>query len=217
MSGGNKRKLSVAISLIGNPTVVFLDEPSAGMDPQARRGLWNALEAITQHSSIVLTTHHLEEIEALAHRLAIMKDGELKCIGDKTHLKEKFGDGYELNINMHRFATDVKEAVVPSGYQSDNLDDPVNKFRDRVLMAFPGSTVREQRSNRLTFALPVDVNPAESSLVGEAPNHRMSQVFKTIEQWKKNDPGLIEDYSIAQASLESVFLRIVKDSGSTNL
>jgi ATP-binding cassette subfamily A (ABC1) protein 3 len=73
-SGGNKRKLSVAIALIGNPPIVFLDEPSTGMDPNARRFMWNIISNIStrrKKSSIILTTHAMEEAEALSSRIAI--------------------------------------------------------------------------------------------------------------------------------------------------
>jgi len=97
LSGGNKRKLSIAIALVGDPSVVLLDEPSAGMDPLARRVLWGELEGIAKSRSVVLTTHHLEEVEALADRAAIMVAGKLRCIGSLQHLKSKFGGGaYEL-------------------------------------------------------------------------------------------------------------------------
>jgi ATP-binding cassette subfamily A (ABC1) protein 3 len=83
-SGGNKRKLSVAIALLGNPPIVFLDEPSSGMDPEARRFMWQVVSRITsgsKKSSIVLTTHSMEEAEALSTKLAIMVEGNVKCIG----------------------------------------------------------------------------------------------------------------------------------------
>ena len=77
-SGGNKRKLSVAIAMIGNPPIVFLDEPSTGMDPEARRFMWNIISRISterKKSSVVLTTHSMEEAEALCSKLSIMVDG----------------------------------------------------------------------------------------------------------------------------------------------
>jgi ATP-binding cassette subfamily A (ABC1) protein 3 len=83
-SGGNKRKLSVAIALLGNPPIVFLDEPSSGMDPEARRFMWQVVSRITsgsKKSSVVLTTHSMEEAEALSTKLAIMVEGNVKCIG----------------------------------------------------------------------------------------------------------------------------------------
>lgn len=77
-SGGNKRKLSVAIAMIGNPPVVLLDEPSTGMDPKARRNMWKVISRIStqrKSSSIVLTTHSMEEAEALSTKMVIMVEG----------------------------------------------------------------------------------------------------------------------------------------------
>ena len=102
LSGGNRRKLSIAIALVGNPSVVLLDEPSAGMDPLARRELWKSLRTIAENRSVVLTTHHLEEVEALAHRAAILVDGEMRCIGTLQHLKSKIGEGtYEVQLKVN--------------------------------------------------------------------------------------------------------------------
>lgn len=84
LSGGNKRKLSVSIAMIGNPPIVFLDEPSTGMDPEARRFMWDVISRISterKRSSIILTTHSMEEAEALSTKIGIMVDGELKCLG----------------------------------------------------------------------------------------------------------------------------------------
>lgn len=101
LSGGNKRKLSVAIAMIGNPPIVFMDEPSTGMDPKARRFMWTVISTIStkrKHSSILLTTHSMEEAEALSTKVAIMVEGSIRCIGSIQHIKSKFGDGYEVEI-----------------------------------------------------------------------------------------------------------------------
>ena len=89
-SGGNKRKLSTAIALVGNPPIVLLDEPTTGMDPTTRRYLWNVLTAVVEEGgSIVLTSHSMEECEALCTRLTIMVNGSFKCLGSIQHLKNK--------------------------------------------------------------------------------------------------------------------------------
>jgi ATP-binding cassette, subfamily A (ABC1), member 3 len=98
-SGGNKRKLSTAVALIGNPAVIYLDEPTTGMDPGAKRHLWSVICKIrNQGRSIVLTSHSMEECEALCTRLAIMVNGEFKCLGSVQHLKSKFSKGFLLTI-----------------------------------------------------------------------------------------------------------------------
>lgn len=106
LSGGNKRKLSVAMALIGNPPVILLDEPSAGMDPEARRFMWQVVEKISQRdkkSAVILTTHSMEEAEALSTKLGIMvRGGIFRCFGSAQHIKNKFGVGYEVEIKVER-------------------------------------------------------------------------------------------------------------------
>jgi ATP-binding cassette, subfamily A (ABC1), member 3 len=102
-SGGNKRKLSVAIALLGNPPIILLDEPSSGMDPEARRFMWSIVSQIsTQNktSSVILTTHSMEEAEALSSKLAIMVEGKVKCIGPVQQLKSKYGKGFEIEVKI---------------------------------------------------------------------------------------------------------------------
>lgn len=100
-SGGNKRKLSTAVALIGNPVVVYLDEPTTGMDPGAKRCLWDLITKVRQTGkSIVLTSHSMDECEALCTRMAIMVNGEFKCLGSVQHLKGKFSTGFTLNIRL---------------------------------------------------------------------------------------------------------------------
>ncbi|TPX56028.1 hypothetical protein SpCBS45565_g08461 [Spizellomyces sp. 'palustris'] len=96
LSGGNKRKLSLAVSIVGDPSALFLDEPSTGMDPASKRLLWDVLKS--GHRATVLTTHSMEEAETLSTRLAIQISGRLVCIGTPQHLKTRFSSGYHLEI-----------------------------------------------------------------------------------------------------------------------
>eukprot|EP00560_Eucampia_antarctica_P008117 CAMPEP_0197826650 /NCGR_PEP_ID=MMETSP1437-20131217/3581_1 /TAXON_ID=49252 ORGANISM="Eucampia antarctica, Strain CCMP1452" /NCGR_SAMPLE_ID=MMETSP1437 /ASSEMBLY_ACC=CAM_ASM_001096 /LENGTH=1876 /DNA_ID=CAMNT_0043427175 /DNA_START=276 /DNA_END=5906 /DNA_ORIENTATION=- len=106
-SGGMKRKLSVACATIGNPEIVFLDEPSTGMDPVARRDLWKVIsnmviseDGTKKNASIILTTHSMEECEALCPRIGIMAGGALKCLGSAQHLKTRFGQGFQVEVKV---------------------------------------------------------------------------------------------------------------------
>lgn len=92
----------MAISLVGDPQVIFLDEPTTGLDPDTRRSLWNVLLKIKKGRSLILTTHSMEEADILCNRIAIMDEGELQCIGSSLHLKNNYGLGYTLSINMGR-------------------------------------------------------------------------------------------------------------------
>jgi ABC-type multidrug transport system ATPase subunit len=107
-SGGMKRKLSVACATIGQPQVVFLDEPSTGMDPVARRDLWKVISDMVtggnvpdeERTSVILTTHSMEECEALCPRLGIMAGGMLRCLGSAQHLKTRFGQGFQVEMKL---------------------------------------------------------------------------------------------------------------------
>uniref|UniRef100_A0A8P4KRX1 P-type phospholipid transporter n=1 Tax=Dicentrarchus labrax TaxID=13489 RepID=A0A8P4KRX1_DICLA len=136
-SGGNMRKLSTAMALIGAPPVVFLDEPTTGMDPKARRALWNCIHSVIKEGrSVVLTSHSMEECEALCTRMAIMVNGRFRCLGSVQHLKNRFGDGYTIILRV-------------AGPDPDLL--PVMKFIESELN---GSTLKEKHRNMLQYQLP---------------------------------------------------------------
>ncbi len=92
------------MALIGNPPIILLDEPSAGMDPEARRFMWQVVEKISQRdkkSAVILTTHSMEEAEALSTKMGIMvRGGVFRCMGSTQHIKNKFGIGYEVEIKL---------------------------------------------------------------------------------------------------------------------
>jgi len=110
-SGGMRRRLSVAISFIGNPTVVYLDEPTTGMDPISRRQVWNIIQAAKKDKTIILTTHSMEEADVLADTIGIMGKGRLRCIGTPLRLKNKFGAGYQVIIQTRNDPQSIERIV----------------------------------------------------------------------------------------------------------
>lgn len=125
LSGGNKRKLSVAIALIGNPPLVFLDEPSTGVDPQAKRFMWNIVSKIStlkKKSAVIITTHSMEEAEALATKMGIMVDGEFKCFGTSQHIKNKYGTGYEMEIKIRLLSEEETTQMINELNIGERLD-----------------------------------------------------------------------------------------------
>ncbi|KAK4568279.1 hypothetical protein RGQ29_003886 [Quercus rubra] len=107
-SGGMKRRLSVAISLIGDPKVVYMDEPSTGLDPASRNNLWSVVKKAKQDRAIILTTHSMEEAEFLCDRLGFFVDGSLRCIGNPKELKARYGGSYVFTITT---SSDHEEEV----------------------------------------------------------------------------------------------------------
>jgi ABC-type multidrug transport system ATPase subunit len=138
-SGGMKRRLSVAISFIGDPELVFLDEPTTGMDPISRRQVWKIIEEAKAGRAIVLTTHSMEESDFLSDRISIMARGRMRCIGSSISLKSRFGAGIRVSITC----------------ASGRYDQAVAFFQ--TSLAVGPETVAP---SGITFIIPQDRNPA---------------------------------------------------------
>ena len=98
LSGGEKRRLSIAMALVGDPCLVFLDEPTTGLDPEVRRIVWKIIQQCRQSQTFLLTTHSMEEAEVLCQRIGIMSRGNLECIGSPLHLKKLYGTGFKITV-----------------------------------------------------------------------------------------------------------------------
>ncbi|KAK3771496.1 hypothetical protein RRG08_059535 [Elysia crispata] len=121
-SGGTKRKLALAVALLGDPPILYLDEPTTGMDAVTRRLAWKCItQANRNGQSVVLTSHSMGECDALCSRIAIMVNGQIKCIGSPQHLKNKFGDGHTLVIHAAPNKTDIMINAVLSRFPGTKL------------------------------------------------------------------------------------------------
>lgn len=183
-SGGNKRKLSAAVALIGNPPVVFLDEPTTGVDPVSRRKLWNVLGKIQKTGqAVVLTSHSMEECEALCTRLAIMVAGQFMCVGNSQYLKQKFGQGFTVMIKLKSSEIDPQEVV-------------------QVKLWF-----EEQRFPNICILKDEHVGLLHYQITD--PNVTLKQLFTILEEMKKNFK-VIEDYAVSETTLEQIFLSLAR-------
>eukprot|EP00210_Caulerpa_lentillifera_P003610 g3445.t1 len=181
-SGGMKRRLAVAISFMGNPSVVYMDEPSTGLDPVSRRNLWKAIKSKKQNKAIILTTHNMEEAEVLCDRLGIFINGQLQVIGNPKSLTAKYG-GY-LVFTLITIPEDVLQA---------------NRL---IQEAFPSSTQISIMAAVLKYELPSqDVSPSSVFLFMELISHKIK----------------VMDWAIANVTLQDVFIKIAKETGSMSL
>ncbi|KAK4449270.1 putative ABC transporter [Podospora aff. communis PSN243] len=194
LSGGNRRKLSLAIALMGDPAVLILDEPSSAMDAAAKRKMWKVLaEEIAPGRSVLLTTHSMEEADALATRAAILS-GKLLAVGTTQTLRERYSNLYHVDLVL-------KSAPHSSKEETASVEDWVRQsFPDA---SFEGVNVGGQ----IKFVVPVE------SAVAEQAGKKGTGVGRVIEVLEKHKEELgLQDYSIGAPTLERVFLSVVRDN-----
>ncbi|KIH60669.1 ABC transporter, ATP-binding protein [Ancylostoma duodenale] len=100
LSGGMQRRLCIGIAFIAGSKTVILDEPTAGVDPFARRAIWDLVLKYKEHHTIIVATHFMDEADILSDRIAIMSEGTLKAVGTPMSLKSEYGDGYKLTMSL---------------------------------------------------------------------------------------------------------------------
>jgi ATP-binding cassette, subfamily A (ABC1), member 3 len=122
LSGGMKRRLSVAMAIMGDSKIIILDEPTSGLDPFNRRQLWEIIRKFKKDRTIILTTHFMEEADALSDRIAIMNHGEVKCCGSPLYLKNTFGSGYRLTLSK-------KQEIFKLESFKQILDSTINDYK----------------------------------------------------------------------------------------
>ncbi|KJX98170.1 abc transporter like protein [Zymoseptoria brevis] len=194
LSGGTKRKLSLGIALISNPSVLLLDEPSSGMDAAAKRTLWATLRAISAGRSLLITTHSMEEADALCDRAGIIAK-QMLALGTISDLHAKYADRVYVQL-VHNEAP-------------RSTDQDMEKLRMWVRSTFLVAETERSVGGQVRFAVPIQRDGSAPSNVLDGSH--MGKLFQAIEA-KKEEVG-IRDYSIERSSLEQVFLNVVGRHG----
>jgi ABC-2 type transport system ATP-binding protein len=139
LSGGLKQRLGVAIALVNDPDIIFLDEPTTGLDPKARREVWNVIAGLRKRGKTVfLTTHYMEEAEFLADHIAVIFKGKIIAEGSLEDLIRNYGKSSVMHIKKCKNAADVIEMLKQEGYDeisSEGNGDIAIKidYKERVL------------------------------------------------------------------------------------
>jgi len=124
LSGGQAQRLSIACALVHDPEMLFLDEPTGALDPQARRNLWDLLRKISAEGrTVVLTTHHMDEAESLCHRVAIMDHGKILKIGPPAGLIRELDQPLRISVQSGRLSVAQARALVPVGDDAESVTD----------------------------------------------------------------------------------------------
>ncbi|RLN57229.1 hypothetical protein BBJ28_00025928, partial [Nothophytophthora sp. Chile5] len=187
LSGGMKRKLSVAICLLGDSSLVFLDEPTSGMDPYSRRSTWEILLNNRANRVMVLTTHFMDEADILGDRIAIMSEGQLRCCGSSLFLKNRYGAGYNFTL-------------VKSNDTAAPCDEA--QLKALVMARVPEAKVLSNVGAEIAFQLPLDCTAAFAPL------------FEEIDE-KMRALGVLS-YGISVTTLEEVFIKVAEAHDEDN-
>ncbi|KAG1702498.1 hypothetical protein DVH05_009448 [Phytophthora capsici] len=192
LSGGQKRKLSLVLSLLDQSRVLLLDEPTAGMDMKARLDTWDALKRAVTHRAVILTTHSMQEAQALCENIGIVAEGKLKCCGSSLFLRNRFGVGYKLTVVHNEDADEGDEF---------NLQRSQREAWADLLM----TTLRKYVPN----AAIVSDNKWETRIqLSDGEERRFADLFKELETMKQS--GIIKRYAVAATDLEDVFVKVTE-------
>ena len=208
LSGGMKRKLSLAMAFCGGSKVVILDEPTSGMDPFSRRFTWNLIRQYRQNRTIILTTHFMEEADILGDKIVIMAEGKVRCCGSSLFLKQKYGVGYQLTVEKKKsqFQPRIsKDLLMNRDIESAQENSASQPAEDDYITTLVKGNVREANvlsniATELKFQLPLR---ASSNFV---------PMLQSLDQAVAN--GTISSYGLGFTTLEEVFILVSRgDSG----
>ncbi|CAG0881515.1 unnamed protein product [Darwinula stevensoni] len=177
-SSGSKRKLCTAIAMVGEPTLLLLDEPTLGVDPVSRRKIWEALVDCTDKGqSIVLSSHSMEECEYLCHRLGIMVNGRFRCLGSPQYLKDKYCQGYSIKVKTKMSASAEK----------------LEELKAFLVQTLGGSFLRDEYMGMLNFLV-------------ERRDVTWAQLFSIVRDMKTRFEDVVADSLVGETCLEDAFL-----------
>ncbi|CAF1538429.1 unnamed protein product, partial [Adineta ricciae] len=183
LSGGNKRKVSTLLAFMGKSMIVLLDEPTTGLDAFAKRKLWNIIRAAHYlNRTVILTSHSMEECEALCTKIGIMKSGQLMCLGNLQKLKQRFGNGYLIQVQLSF--------------------DSIERFIEDLLFTFPRTEIQKRYNGTLFCTIPF--------LTTNENRIKLSLIFRWF--YKKKKQQLIHTFAIKGPTLEEIFIRLVGEN-----
>ena len=224
LSGGMRRRLSLGVALIGEPPIVFLDEPTTGLDPKNKREIWEILLHCKENRCMILTTHLMDEAETLCDRIGIILKGKIRCLGSQYKLKNTYGKGFKLCINLKPFT--VERNFRSINYIEDFSDKTdKNSLKDKKIGFFfdKDKIIEQNRINKLRInKITVFLNEIITKNFKLVEKHRSAAIyeigtdvfnpellFQRLEERK--DELEITNWAISQVDLEDIFIKLTEN------
>ena len=215
-SGGQKRRLSVALALLGAPPVVILDEPTTGMDVITRQSVWKSIQRLKNKATIILTTHAMEEADALGDHIVVMSHGRVQAQGTSLDLKQRFGVGFHLHVVTQERRGEKRMQLEDEPTEAKNVEEreeqeEKEKEEEMITMPFNADTLVETLRKHVSEGDKVKVLTnvgTECSLTLPAETNMFPALFTELEE-RREELG-INQVALSMTTLEEVFLELVK-------
>ncbi|CAJ0575639.1 unnamed protein product, partial [Mesorhabditis spiculigera] len=200
-SGGQKRKISVGVALLAQDAIRILDEPTAGVDPKARRDIWMHLDLSRQpagRTAQLLTSHSMEECEALCTKISIMIKGRMVAIGSSQHLKSKYSGGYTMTVELKPDESGEQDPVK----LHELMTASVEALTQAMTAFFPEIKIKEAGASRTCI------------YVVPSTTLSWSAAWESIGKLCSDPKLRIADYSVTQCGLEDTFLKVTAQANN---
>ena len=224
LSGGMKRRLSLGIALIGEPPIVFLDEPTTGLDPKNKREIWDILSHCKENRCMILTTHLMDEAETLCDRIGIILKGKIRCLGSQYKLKAEYGKGFKLCINLKPYLLEDSYSNEDKIENLKKLENIIKETSDRKMgFFFDKNKIIEQnkKNEKRIKKIKQFLNTIFNKNCNLMEKHRSAAIFEIgsdvfnpellFQKLEENKEELeITNWAISQIDLEDIFIKLTE-------
>jgi len=191
-SGGMRRRISLALSTMGNPSIILMDEPTTGMDPVSRRHAWSLIQSLKDNTAIIMSTHAMEEAELLSDKLLILDHGSIVCVGTPMQLKNAYGEGYRVSMITEQHN--------------------INQVKNLMQIMIPDCVFLESSgdSGGMVFTISMkkidQLGPIFSIMEGSAETDKDLKISEKQRKAMITLSKIVSDVGASQTTLEEVFM-----------